>query len=83
MLKGDRITFEVANYYKTRPLVIDPVLVYSTYLGGNDSDYGYNLAVDQSGHAYVIGYTRVLRISPPLPARSRPLSEAGDPCQPS
>jgi hypothetical protein len=32
-------------------------LVYSTYLGGNDWDIGYGIAVDGSGNAYVIGYT--------------------------
>ena len=32
-------------------------LVYSTYLGGSDGDYGLGIAVDTSGHAYVIGNT--------------------------
>jgi hypothetical protein len=37
-------------------LVIDP-LVYSTYIGGSSADYGYAIAVDGSGKAYVTGYT--------------------------
>jgi hypothetical protein len=61
MLAGNRVTFEVANYDKTRPLVIDPVLAYSTFLGGSGvvpagAAGGDDMAVDSSGNAYVIGY---------------------------
>jgi len=37
--------------------VIDPVLSYSTYLGGGSDDRGYGITVDSSGSAYVTGYT--------------------------
>ncbi|MGD9345324.1 MAG: Ig-like domain-containing protein [Candidatus Aminicenantes bacterium] len=39
-------------------LVIDPiVLVYSTFLGGKAKEYGFAIAVDSAGYAYVIGET--------------------------
>src|SRR5262249_53579781 len=41
-----------------RPLVIDPVLSYSTYLGGSNEDWGQAIAVDPaSGDALVTGRT--------------------------
>lgn len=33
-------------------------LLYASYLGGNSEDYGYDIAVDGSGQAYVTGFTR-------------------------
>ena len=42
---------------RRRPLVIDPVLAYSTYLGGNGNDIGHAIAVDSAGNAYVTGET--------------------------
>jgi Carboxypeptidase regulatory-like domain/Beta-propeller repeat/Putative Ig domain len=51
------VGFEVAAYDLTKPLVIDPVLVYSTYLGGDGTEGGNAIAVDASGNAYVTGDT--------------------------
>jgi hypothetical protein len=51
------IGFDVDPYDRARPLVIDPVLIYSTYLGGTDSDFGNGIAVDHAGNAYVVGQT--------------------------
>jgi len=50
-------SFEVASYNKAYPLIIDPVLIYSTYLGGSDWDSGLGIAVDSSGSAYVTGHS--------------------------
>ena len=52
-----QIAFEIGPYDAARPLVIDPVLVYSTYLGGASEDLGYGIAVDSAGNAYVVGET--------------------------
>jgi hypothetical protein len=50
--------FEVASYDRQYPLIIDPELVYSTYLGGTGLDYAYGLAVDGDGNAFITGGTR-------------------------
>ncbi|HVM62484.1 MAG TPA: SBBP repeat-containing protein [Verrucomicrobiae bacterium] len=59
MMGNDRVGFRVASYDRRRPLVIDPVLVYSTYLGGSGyyGDYGNGITVDSAGNAYIIGGT--------------------------
>jgi hypothetical protein len=50
------VSFDLGNYDAARPLVIDPMVVnYSTYLGGPNYDYGYDVAVDTYGNAYVTG----------------------------
>jgi hypothetical protein len=51
------VGFQVATYDTSQPLIIDPVLSYSTYLGGNGWDEAYDIAVDGSGQAYVAGGT--------------------------
>src|SRR5216110_2859351 len=52
-----RVGFQVAAYDPSRPLVIDPTLVYATYLGGGGGDVGHGIAVDAAGAAYVTGFT--------------------------
>ncbi len=47
----DSVRFEVGEYDGNRPLVIDPVLVYGTYLAGSDQDFAHDIAVDASGAA--------------------------------
>ena len=50
--------FHVASYDKRYALIIDPVLAYSTYLGGSSGEEnGLGIAVDNSGNVYVTGHT--------------------------
>jgi len=54
---ASHVAFKIAPYDASKPLVIDPVLVYSTYLGGSGNDEVTGIAVDSTGSVYVAGYT--------------------------
>ncbi len=54
---GGQIGFEIGSYDYSKPLFIDPVLSYATYLGGSVQDGGAAIAVDALGNAYVTGMT--------------------------
>ena len=54
----DEFGFQLGDYDRTQPLVLDPVLiVYCGYIGGNGYDVGTGVAVDTAGNAYVTGAT--------------------------
>ena len=58
LIKGKKqIAFQIANYDRSKPLVIDPTLAFSTYLGGSGMDRGDGIAVDSAGNAYITGST--------------------------
>jgi hypothetical protein len=64
VLKGEnQVVFRLGDYDTTRTLIIDPVLVYSTYLGGTSAGVAGNgeratdIDVDAAGNAYVLGIT--------------------------
>ncbi len=57
LLEQQRIAFTIGDYDEEQPLVIDPVLVYSTFLGGSSWEEARGIAVDSAGNAYVTGWT--------------------------
>jgi hypothetical protein len=74
-LKRDRNAFEVsfnlAAYDASKELVIDPILAYGSYLGGNAFDEGRSITVDAQGNAYVVG-TAASRDFPTTPGTIKP-----------
>lgn len=70
-LSGNRVRFALGKYDNTRPLVIDPVLTYFTYLGGHSDDFvgdpgpflqfyvspSQSIAADPAGNLYITGFT--------------------------
>jgi hypothetical protein len=65
LLGRNRAAFRLGSYDHRQPLIIDPVLTYSTYLGGSgnfpeipEGDLATAIAADASGNAYVTGYTQ-------------------------
>jgi len=47
----------LGKYDRTKPLTIDPTLIYSTYLGGSSIEDAQGIAVDVDGNAIVTGST--------------------------
>ncbi|MEQ8765623.1 MAG: SBBP repeat-containing protein [Planctomycetota bacterium] len=58
LLGNGEVGFWVGDHDPSRPLVIDPSLEWSTYLGGSEEEQARTLAVDSSGNVYVAGLTR-------------------------
>jgi len=54
VLIENELTLSLGNYDKSNTLIIDP-LIYSSYIGGNTDDYAHDVAVDNTGNAYITG----------------------------
>ena len=58
VLQGkEEVGITVEGFDPTQALVIDPVLVFSSYLGGSNQEYGEAIAVDAAGNVYLTGHT--------------------------
>jgi hypothetical protein len=51
------VKFEVADFDRSRELVIDPEILYASFHGGNGDDRVEDIAVDSSGNAFIVGST--------------------------
>jgi hypothetical protein len=80
-MKGSQeVGFELGEYDRSQPLVIDPVIAYSTYLGGSGSEIAGSIAVDAAGNTYVTGLTWSLDFPTSNPLQPAPggNSDIGD-----
>lgn len=57
LLADHQVGFNIAAYDPGKTLVIDPIISYSTYLGGSGNEQAFSIAVDSVGGTYVAGWT--------------------------
>jgi hypothetical protein len=57
VMEGHQVGLAWGAYDRSRPLIIDPSLTYSTYYGGSGSDSGNAIALDSSNEAFIAGST--------------------------
>jgi uncharacterized protein (TIGR03437 family) len=86
VLAGNQVRFHIGRYDRSKPLIIDPVLSYASYLAGSGSDTigattgpgdlavatSQGLAVDSAGSAYVTGTTFSIDFPTENPYESAP-----------
>jgi hypothetical protein len=77
LLSGAReVAFQVGAYDSSRPLVIDPQLLFATYAGGNLADEGNGVATDGDGNVYIIGATLSTNLPVKNALQSSPKTDA-------
>jgi uncharacterized protein (TIGR03437 family) len=66
MLGDRRAGFAVDSYDASRPLIVDPIMTYGSFIGGSGGDYALALALDPRGNIYITGSTN----SPDFPVKA-------------
>jgi uncharacterized protein (TIGR03437 family) len=75
----NEVRFQVGSYDHSRELVIDPALVYSSYLGGSSQQSAiYAMAINAAGQMYVTGITNAIDY-PTTTGAIEPACPAGNP----
>lgn len=77
LLADNKVGFSVGDYDHKRELVIDPILTYSTYLGGGGTESSVKIAVDSALNIYLVGTTNSVDF-PPFPGGPEPPAGAQD-----
>ena len=67
LLGSGKVGFTVGHYNPEHALIIDPVLSYSSFFGGNNGDMALSVKVDANGFIYVAGETLSSQFPMPLP----------------
>jgi beta-propeller repeat-containing protein len=63
------VGFSLGSYDPAHALAIDPTIAYSTYLGGNNDDAGFKIALDPAGNIYVAGIVNSTNFPTVTPAQ--------------
>ncbi len=70
-IRGQEVSLALGAYDRLAPITIDPVLIFSSYLGGSGFDAIYAATADATGNLYVSGRTSSGSITKPsIPIRS-------------
>ena len=73
-----RVGFDVGSYDPHLPLIIDPILTYSTYLGGSSEERVGGIAFDAQGNIYVAGMTSAANFPATAPPAMSHGRDGGD-----
>ncbi|MFP4527852.1 MAG: SBBP repeat-containing protein [Candidatus Kapaibacterium sp.] len=57
LIEDNQIRFDIDNYDSTKTLVIDPMVIWSTYFGGMSGDHANCLKLDGDNHFLITGNT--------------------------
>jgi hypothetical protein len=72
-----QVGFVLGHYDHSQPLIIDPVLMYSTFLGSSGGEEARGIAIDSTGNAYITGLTNSITFPGVNGGSSQPANGGG------